>query len=334
MTEPTDFERLLASWMEADGPHDIPHGVVDGAFREARRVDQVGEVRGAAISWLPVTRVPADRLDRSTRGGHLGLLLLIVLLAALVAAGALVGSQLLRDGPALVVPPCADEFCPAGSLADARSEHSATLLPDGRVLVVGGWFDRTADHFGARASAELWGPANRSFGAAGSLKDPRSAHTATLLPDGRVLVLGGYDDVRGVRASAELWDPASGTFSPAGTLAEGRANQTATLLSDGSVLIIGGYVASGPSIASVERWNPASATFSDAAPLAHRRGDHTATLLPDGRILVIGGYDGLERPRPRPSCGIRSATPSPRQGRSASRAPTTPRRSFPMAGSS
>jgi hypothetical protein len=73
---------------------------------------------------------------------------------------------------------------------EARSQHTATLLPDGRVLVVGGsWWDGVA--FVTRATAELWDPATGRFSPAGTLSQGRYDHTATLLPDGRVLVVGG-----------------------------------------------------------------------------------------------------------------------------------------------
>ena len=90
-------------------------------------------------------------------------------------------------------------FGPAGSLATARRDHTATLLTDGRVLVVGG-------AGGTRlASAEVWDPATETFGPAGSLAEAREFHTATLLPDGRVLVTGGYGGT--ILASAEVWEP-------------------------------------------------------------------------------------------------------------------------------
>ncbi|MFV2063468.1 MAG: kelch repeat-containing protein, partial [Chloroflexota bacterium] len=126
-------------------------------------------------------------------------------------------------------------FSPAGSLAEARGVHTATLLPDGRVLVVGGGGDGDL-----LASAEIWDPVTASFGPAGSLGDARHSHTATLLPDGRVLVVGGGGSDGGVLAAAEVWDPATASFAPAGSLAEARILHTATLLPDGRVLVVGG----------------------------------------------------------------------------------------------
>src|SRR6266513_3714758 len=99
-------------------------------------------------------------------------------------------------------------FVITGSLATARagqpSGHTATLLPNGKVLVAGG-----GDINGIHASAELYDPASGAWSATGSLATARSGHTATLLPNGRVLAAGGGDG-GSIHASAELYDPASG----------------------------------------------------------------------------------------------------------------------------
>jgi hypothetical protein len=95
-------------------------------------------------------------------------------------------------------------FSPTGSLATARSGHSATALPDGRVLIAGG--SPVGDSSGVVASAELYDPATGTFSPTGSLATARAAHTATLLPDGRVLIAGGYDGSKEF-ASAELYQP-------------------------------------------------------------------------------------------------------------------------------
>ena len=117
----------------------------------------------------------------------------------------------------------------------------------------------------------------------------RAAHTATRLPDGRVLVSGGFDDREGSQASAELFDPSTGVFSPTGSMSLARVSHTATLLRDGRVLIVGGYGPDGERLGSAEIYDPATGSFSATGAMPGVRADHTATLLPDGRVLIVGG---------------------------------------------
>ena len=124
----------------------------------------------------------------------------------------------------------------------------------------------------------------------GSLATARYNSTATLLPNGKVLVAGGNDSSFSVLASAELYDPASGTWAPTGSLATARGNQTATLLPNGKVLVAGGRP-NGGVLASAELYDPASGTWAPTGSLATARVFHTATLLPNGKVLVAGGLD-------------------------------------------
>jgi uncharacterized delta-60 repeat protein len=181
-------------------------------------------------------------------------------------------------GPAVVDP----GFSATGSLAVGRMDHTATPLPDGRVLVVGGSGSSLL-----LASAELYDPATGSWSATGSLAVGRSEHTATPLPDGKVLVVGGNGS-SGHLASAELYDPATGTWTATGSLAVGRYRHTATPLPDGKVLVVGG-IGSSDFIASAELYDPAAGSWTATGSLAVGRRYHTATPLPDGKVLVAGG---------------------------------------------
>src|SRR2546428_168405 len=98
-----------------------------------------------------------------------------------------------------------------GSLNTPRSGHTATLLPNGMVLVAGGW-----GFSGLHNTAELYDPAAGAWSVTGGLNTPRDLHTATLLPNGKVLVAGGTTTTTppdfGLNNSAELYDPATGTL--------------------------------------------------------------------------------------------------------------------------
>jgi plastocyanin len=203
------------------------------------------------------------------------------------------------DGPlasATRYDPGTGVFSPTGSMANARGAHTATLLPDGKVLIAGGgppsWLTLPGNP-PFLAAAELYDPKTGTFKATGPMSTPRESHTATLLPDGRVLIAGGEDRLDHAVASAEIYDPKTGTFSATGTMAVARAFHTATLLSDGRVLIAGGNAGtwsySGPFLASAEIYNPKTGTFSPTGSMATQRGWHTASRLADGRVLVAGG---------------------------------------------
>ena len=127
----------------------------------------------------------------------------------------------------------------------------------------------------------------------GSLNAARGVHTATLLPNGKVLVAGGFDTIDVVLASAELYDPATGIWMTTGSLATARFDHTATLLPNGKVLVAGGVDSNLDILASAELYDPASGTWTATGSLAAARYWHTATLLPNGKVLVAGGYDSI-----------------------------------------
>jgi len=191
------------------------------------------------------------------------------------ALGAITGSTTLS----------AAGFGTTGSLNTARDYHTATVLNDGMVLMVGGQNYPTP----YLTSAELYNPSNGTFAyTTGSLKTARELHTATLLNNGWVLIVGGYGS-KGYLASAELYNPATGTFSATGSLNTAREYHTATLLDDGTVLIAGGYGPSGV-LASAELYNPATGVFTlTTGSLNTPRQVHTATLLTSGMVLLAGG---------------------------------------------
>lgn len=172
----------------------------------------------------------------------------------------------------------------SGSISTARYFHSATLLPDGKVLVTGG-----IGNSGFLASVEVYDPATGSWSVTALMSTARAYHSATLLSDGKVLVVGGAG-LTGNLSSAELYDPATNTWSAAPSLTMARNLHTATLLLNGKVLIVGG--AGTGYLSSAELYDPATNTWSSAASLTTGRYYHTATLLSNGKVLVVAGYGG------------------------------------------
>jgi hypothetical protein len=159
--------------------------------------------------------------------------------------------------------PATGTWTPTGSLLKARGSHTATLLPNGRVLVAGGdgvtpVQTNSPSLDSVLASAEIFDPATGRWTPTGSMGQPRETHTATLLPNGNVLVAGGISYFGGIfPTSAEVYDPASGKWLPTFPLVSGREDHIAALLPNGKVLVAGGFNSAdtGP---SAELFDPAA----------------------------------------------------------------------------
>ncbi|MEX0630167.1 MAG: kelch repeat-containing protein [Chloroflexota bacterium] len=243
--------------------------------------------------------------------------------SVLVAGGITIRSGERFPASAQLYDPSSRSWSATGNMIEfSRSDYTATLLRDGKVLVAGGYPSPLA-------SAELYDPSTGSWTATGRLVTARDLHTATLLPDGKVLVTGGIDSTVSVGhavAAAELYDPASGTWIPTGNMVQARVYDTATLLLDGRVLVAGGSSSGtlGEALASAELYDPASGTWTASGNMNAGRSGHTATLLPDGTVLVVGGSNGSGLLAPAelydPSSGSWTATGAmvePRYGHTA-----------------
>ncbi|MEW6683698.1 MAG: kelch repeat-containing protein [Nitrospirota bacterium] len=177
-------------------------------------------------------------------------------------------------------------FTPLEPMTSARAGHSATLLSDGMVLIVGGVTSDTSGNSVVVASAERFDPTTGVFTPLSTpLPTPRAGHTATLLPDGRVLILGGADATPTVLASADIFDPSSGSFSASPfVLREARADHSATFLPDGRLLVVGGRNAAGP-LVSTELIGP-QADATAPTVLAVIPPDGATGVAPDSMVAV------------------------------------------------
>lgn len=178
---------------------------------------------------------------------------------------------------------------PAGAMHVPRAVHTATPLPGGDVLVVGGCTVRGCELGGDDGrTAEVYRVAERRFVQAGVLHEWRDDHVAALLRDGRVLVAGGWG-ADGVIASSEIYDSARGAFVRGPRMRSRRAGATATALRDGRVLVAGGFTDNRPTVSTAEVFVPGSDVFRPVGRMGAPRGAHVAAPLRDGRVLIAGG---------------------------------------------
>jgi hypothetical protein len=213
-------------------------------------------------------------------------------------------------------------------MENARIGHTASVLPSGAVLVVGGY----APGPGTLSGAELWEPGTRRFRAIAPLTIARQLHAASLTKDGRVIVIGGAREIEcppkehrprcyEQLAGTEIWDPNLDRWLEGPPLNAARSGASALQLADGRLFVVGGEprtaelldpksgafsVEAGPAVArgpalslfdgsvlvigesSAERWDPAARRWNEAGRHEARRA-FTATLLEDGRVLISGG---------------------------------------------
>jgi len=184
--------------------------------------------------------------------------------------------------------PAQGTFALTGSMSVARSNHTATVLNDGKVLIAGGDGSGGAA-FSGLSSAEIYDPATGTFSVTGSMNDARQGQTATLLNNGTVLIAGGINS--NPVPSAELYDPVTGTFTVTGSMTVARWGYTATLLNNGMVLVVGGE-SDNQGLATAELYDPSTGMFTltgTAGPKLVGLFTPTATLLGSGEVLIAGG---------------------------------------------
>lgn len=190
----------------------------------------------------------------------------------------------------------------AGDMPEGHSDHTATLLRDGRVLVAGG-AGVVKNGNGApngknaqpNMATALYDPASDTWSQGpDTAYAVRLGHTATLLPNGQVLVAGGFPSSSGVPVKdAQLYDPVANTWKKTHSMTDPRERHTATLLPDGRVLVAGGINAQSVSgccpLASAELYDWTTGTWAPAADMPIPRAIQLAALLPSGKVLIAGG---------------------------------------------
>jgi hypothetical protein len=196
-------------------------------------------------------------------------------------AGIFLLSQQLTTSPDLII------LTKTGNMITKRQSHTATLLNNGKVLIVGG--NTGGGSSTAVSSAELYDPTTGVFTATGSMANLRSSHTATLLSNGKVLVACGNGGNL-TSGSIEIYDPSTGLFSSGSTtFSTGLEGQGATLLNSGSVLFSAGLSVFSGTKAESYLYNPTTNTMTTSGSLINRRSGHSAIKLSDGKVLVAGG---------------------------------------------
>ncbi len=202
----------------------------------------------------------------------LGLMAMSLVVACRGGGGAAAGSSPTPEGIVAV-----------GRMNEHRRLHSATLLPDGTVMVIGTEFRRYEPPL---VATEVFDPVRREWRVAADMLKARKSLPMSLLPDGRIAVAGGQG-VTAFLSSLEIYDPATGVWSEGARMSEARAFHAAVVLTDGRLLVVGGMVRTYRS--SAEEYDPAADQWSSTGSMAQERSHHTATLLRDGTVLVAGG---------------------------------------------
>jgi N-acetylneuraminic acid mutarotase len=187
--------------------------------------------------------------------------------------------------------PVAGTWSTTGSMSKVRTGMVATLLYNGKVLVAGG--TDVGSPVDPLSTAELFDPATGTWKLTGSMATPRAFPTATLLPNGKVLVAGGVISADGtLTKTAELYDPTAGTWSSAASMFAARDHGMAALLVDGRAIVIGGQGSSGKPLGGAAIYSPGSNTWAAGGTFAGPRALASSDVLYSGKLVLAGGFGG------------------------------------------
>ena len=196
----------------------------------------------------------------------------------------------------------------------ARAYHTATLLPDGEVLVAGGATTYNGVRGSVTKSAEIYNPRSNKWRSAAQMSVARYADAAVGLSDGRVLIVGGWSFTTNTDpslASAEIYDPASNAWTATGSLNSARGSPALALLPDGRALAVAGVDPKYHVLASTEIYAPRLGSWQATGDLPVAMERAAMAVLPDGRVLVAGGALDASAGRVTAVCAIYSASPPP-----------------------
>lgn len=208
----------------------------------------------------------------------------------LVTGGSTLGG--LRTPTAEIFDPSAGAWTLVKSMSTERSRHTLTLLADGRVLATGGYRANADPYEVYQRTAEIYDPVTNSWTPVATMAHRRVGHTASLLPDGRVLIVGGADYAE-YKYDVEFFHPSAGTFSNGPALPARRYFHGAVTLAGGRVLIAGG-MNHFERFASALIYDPATNGWSSAGSMSQARVYARMVLMADGRAMFAGGYTGSQ----------------------------------------
>lgn len=246
------------------------------------------------LAWTydPATNLATEIGSRMSDVRLLGAATLLQNGTVLLTGGIRPQSSATAVGSIDIYDPTRRTFQKVATLQTPRCDHTATLLPNGKVLIVGGWIDTS----GPTALAELFDPATMTLSQVSTtLPVAVYGHAATQLLSGDVLITGGFQDTSQdlePSAQAVIYNTFEDAFAPlSAPMVNARVFHTSTRLDDvrGRVLLTGSLESDGSTSATAELFDPVSMTFSATAPMQRPRAYHGAILTPDGQVMVAGG---------------------------------------------